>query len=65
MPKMPAETLEAFLDRQQTSTLVAVLLELADVDVTVKERLLRLQKRRIRSPRRTPGIWMVSVHEAQ
>lgn len=43
MPKAPAETLDAFLHRQQASTLAAVLLELADIEETVKERLLRLQ----------------------
>ena len=43
MPKAPAETLTAFLHRQQTATLVDVLLELADVNDAVKDRLLRLQ----------------------
>ncbi|SEB22655.1 DUF6880 family protein [Variovorax sp. YR216] len=43
MPKIPAESLEAFLHRLPASTLAAVLLEMAEVDEMVKERLLRLQ----------------------
>ncbi|MDM0110078.1 hypothetical protein QTH97_34610 [Variovorax sp. J22R24] len=43
MPKAPAETLGAFLHRQEVATLVDVLVELAEVDEAVKDRLLRLQ----------------------
>lgn len=43
MPKTPAQSLEAFVHRQPALTLAAVLLELAEVDEAVKERLLRLQ----------------------
>lgn len=43
MPKTPAESLEAFVHRQPALTLAAVLLELAEVDEAVKERLRRLQ----------------------
>lgn len=43
MPKAPAETLEAFLQRQEAPTLCAVLLELAEAHNAVKQRLVRLQ----------------------
>ena len=43
MPKASAETLEAFLHRQEASTLCAVLLELAEAHDVVKQRLVRLQ----------------------
>ena len=43
MPKAPAENLNAFLHRQPPATLVEVLLELAEGDPAVKDRLLRLQ----------------------
>lgn len=43
MPKASAESLEAFLQRQEASTLRAVLLELADAHEAVKQRLARLQ----------------------
>lgn len=43
MPKAVNETLDAFLQRQEASTLCAVLLELADAHKEVKERLTRLQ----------------------
>ena len=43
MPKASAETLDAFLLRQDASTLCAVLLELAEAHKEVKQRLVRLQ----------------------
>jgi hypothetical protein len=43
MPKAANETLDAFLQRQEASTLRAVLLELADAHKEVKVRLTRLQ----------------------
>lgn len=43
MPKAVNETLDAFLQRQEVSTLCTVLLELAEAHKEVKERLTRLQ----------------------
>lgn len=43
MPKAVNESLDAFLQRQEVSTLCAVLLELADAHKEVKARLTRLQ----------------------
>lgn len=43
MPKASTEPLEAFLQRQEASTLCAVLLELAEAHEAVKQRLVRLQ----------------------
>ncbi len=43
MPKAVNESLDAFLQRQDASTLCAVLLELAEAHKEVKERLTRLQ----------------------
>ncbi|MBC7701792.1 DUF6880 family protein [Aquabacterium sp.] len=43
MPKASIETLDAFLLKQETSTLCAVLLELAEANKEVKQRLTRLQ----------------------
>jgi len=43
MPKASTETLEAFLQRQVSSTLCAVLLELAEAHEAVQQRLVRLQ----------------------
>jgi hypothetical protein len=43
MPKAAPETLDVFLQRQEQSTLCAVLLELAEAHKEVKARLTRLQ----------------------
>ena len=43
MPKLAAESLEAFLQRQPTSALAAILLGLADDHEAVRQRLARLQ----------------------
>lgn len=43
MPKASTETLDAFLLKQDVSTLCAVLLELAEANKEVKQRLTRLQ----------------------
>jgi hypothetical protein len=43
MPKAPAESLESFLQRQDASTLAAVLLELASEHEVVQARLARMQ----------------------
>ncbi len=43
MPKAVNETLDAFLQRQEASTLCALLIELADAHKEVKARLTRLQ----------------------
>jgi tetratricopeptide (TPR) repeat protein len=43
MPKASTEPLEAFLQRQEASTLCAVLLGLAEAHEAVKQRLVRLQ----------------------
>lgn len=43
MPEAPTESLEAFLHRQEASTLCAVLLDLAEAHDAVKQRLARLQ----------------------
>lgn len=43
MPRLPPEDLPTFLQRQDVSTLVAVLLELAQDQEAVKARLTRLQ----------------------
>ena len=43
MPKAPAESLEAFLQRQEVCTLAAVLVELAADHEVVQERLARMQ----------------------
>ncbi|WP_345944715.1 DUF6880 family protein [Variovorax sp. dw_954] len=43
MPPQPSEDLESFLNRQDPSTLVGVLIELANDDDAVRERLERLQ----------------------
>lgn len=43
MPKRPAESLEAFVQRQPASALAAVFLELAGEHEAVRQRLVRLQ----------------------
>lgn len=43
MPRQHAETLQIFIERQDTPTLAAVLIELASSHDAVRERLTRLQ----------------------